>query len=212
MVKDGKKIGLYGGTFDPPHHGHLIIARSIAEEARLDKVILIPSPRPPHKQQCEITDSNHRLTMLKLAIENETLFEIDDWEMHKKEICYTIDTVNHFQAASPDDTFYWIIGADSLAEIHTWYCFEELISQIPILTAMRGGLDIEAVLSTIAPHYKIDQFEKLRSNIIQTPHIEISATDIRRRIRNGQSIRYLVTEAVEKYIHQKGLYQCPPLQ
>jgi len=202
-----EKIGLYGGTFDPPHLGHLISAQAMAELLSLHRVIFLPAGQPPHKLCRPISTGQHRLAMLQLALADNPLFQIDDWELSVDGPAYTINTIRYFQAILPGRTLYWFIGADSLADLPTWYRFEELIDAVEIVTAWRGGLDIERVLADLQT--KIDQrhYEKLRKNVLRTPMIEISASDIRRKIHAGQSIRYLVAPAVAQYIRREGLYR-----
>jgi len=202
-----EKIGLYGGTFDPPHLGHLISAQAMAELLSLHRVIFLPAGQPPHKLCRPISTGQHRLAMLQLALADNPLFQIDDWELSVDGPAYTINTIRYFQAILPGRTLYWFIGADSLADLPTWYRFEELIDAVEIVTAWRGGLDIERVLADLQTKIEQRHYEKLRKNVLRTPMIEISASDIRRKIHAGQSIRYLVAPAVEQYIRREGLYR-----
>jgi len=150
-----EKIGLYGGTFDPPHLGHLISAQAMAELLSLHRVIFLPAGQPPHKLCRPISTGQHRLAMLQLALADNPLFQIDDWELSVDGPAYTINTIRYFQAILPGRTLYWFIGADSLADLPTWYRFEELIDAVEIVTAWRGGLDIERELADL--HTKLEQ-------------------------------------------------------
>jgi nicotinate-nucleotide adenylyltransferase len=201
------KIGLYGGTFDPPHVGHLISAQTLADELSLDKVIFIPAGHPPHKLHQAISPADHRLKMLQLAVADNPRFEVCDWELHQTGPAYTILTVEHFRSAFPGDTFVWIIGADSLRDLPTWREFRRLIEIVDIATAWRGGVEIETVLADIARTLEPAHFEKLKKNLVRTPMIELAASDIREKIRLGRSIRYMVPDAVERYIDKEGLYR-----
>jgi nicotinate-nucleotide adenylyltransferase len=201
------KIALYGGTFDPPHLGHLISAQSIADQLALDKVIFIPAGRPPHKLHQTISPAEHRLKMVELAIADNPQFAVSNWELSSTGPAYTILTIEHFLSAYPNDSFFWIIGADSLADLPTWREFRRLIETVNIVTAWRGGIDIEAVLMTLAQTLEPAHFEKLKKNLVRTPMIELSAREIREKVRQGRSIRYSVPEAVERYIIKEGLYR-----
>ena len=202
------KTGLLGGTFDPPHLGHLILAQSLINADRLDRVIFVPSGQPPHKSVSEISKGNHRFRMVELAIENNSSFEISDLELNKQEPCYTIDTVGYFYNENEfsADKLFWIIGADSLGELPTWFKFEELIENVDILTAYRGGLDIDNILAKLSEEVSRPAFEKLKNGIVRTPMIEISSSDIRKSVAEGKDIRFLVPDAVREYIEREGLY------
>ncbi len=200
------RIGLFGGTFDPLHIGHLISAEVLADELGLDRVIFIPSGRPPHKPDKVITSSEHRYNMLELGIKDNSKFEIDKFELDKAEPCYTINTVKYFLRKYAEHKLYWLIGSDSLAELPSWYCFDELIELIDIISAYRGGFERERVLAELRESVNERQYEKLSQGLIRTPMIEISASEIRKRVKNGISIKYFVPESIEEYIIQNGLY------
>ncbi len=202
-----QNIGLFGGTFDPPHLGHLISAEVLADALSLDQVIFIPSGNPPHKKDLTITSGEKRMAMLRLAIADNPRFVISDWELQQKVATYTINTVLYFQKTHPTARLYWLIGADSLHDLPNWYEFEKLIESVDIVTAYRGGLEIEKILSGLKNRLTNVQFEKLRKNLIKTPMIEIAAHELREKVRNGLTIRYLVPSAVEYYIRQEGLYR-----
>lgn len=202
-----ERVGLYGGSFNPIHHGHLIVARAVAESLRLDRVILLPSAHPPHKGDRKLLDAGHRAAMVKLAIEGEPLFEFSDFDLTRNGPSYTIDTVTHFsELLGARVELHWIIGADSLAELTTWRRVSELVDACRIVTAARPGWDnidwtpLRKVLSDA-------QVTALESGVLPTPRIEISSTDIRRRIREGLSMRYLVPDSVRLYIERDALYR-----
>ncbi len=190
------RYGLFGGTFDPIHLGHLITAEVLAEKLSLDKVVFIPAGVPPHKKAIPITSANHRVNMVKLAIKDNPKFTIDLYEINKTSPSYTIETVEYFKRKFPDDEIILLIGADSLPELPDWFKFDELIGIVEIKSAYRGGFDINEVFDRLKVRVSPDQFEKLKNSIIRTNMIEISATDIRTRIREGRSIKYLVPEDV----------------
>lgn len=201
------RIGLYGGSFDPIHFGHLISARSIAEQLDLSRVILIPSLRPPHKQGGPMTDARHRLAMAKLAVEGDSLFDVSDVEFHRKGPSYTFDTVTQFrERLGPSVELYWIIGADSLPELPAWYRIAELVASARIATATRPGWtapDVSVLERAVGP----ENAKMLLAHCCETPAIDISATDIRSRVASGQPIRYLTPEAVTSYIKAQNLYK-----
>ncbi len=202
----GAKIGLYGGSFDPIHFGHLISARSIAEHLHLDRMILLISPRPPHKTGIRQTDAQHRLEMARLAVENEPLLEVSDAELKRDGPSYSIDTIEAFQRdLGPDATLYWVIGADSLPELPTWRRVYDLVRAARIVTATRPGF-VPPSVDFLAEAVGADAAQALLDQCCPTPAIDISSTDIRNRVAQGLSIRFLVPEKVSSYIQRHGLY------
>jgi nicotinate-nucleotide adenylyltransferase len=192
------KIGIFGGTFNPPHYGHLIVAEFIREEVGLDKIIFIPCSIPPHKQNNEylsqIASPEHRFEMVKLAIIGNKFFEVSDIEINRGGVSYTIDTVNYFVSNFPEEKFYLLIGADQFAEFHTWRKPDEIVQKVNLIVFNRPGF--------VIPKTEFSKF----ATFITIPNIEISASTIRKRIRHGKSIKYLVPPAVEEYILANKLY------
>lgn len=204
------RIGLYGGSFDPIHIGHVIVARSVAESLGLDRVIFLPSASPPHKDSSELLSQEHRARMVELAIANEPLFALDDYDLTRKGPTYTVETVAYFKGLfGAGAELAWIIGADSLPELKSWYRVGELVDGCRIVTAARPGWETPD-LSILRPELGDEQIERLGRDILDTPRIDVSATDIRRRVLTGRSIRYLVPDAVGDYIQRHGLYQERP--
>ncbi len=200
-------ILLFGGSFDPIHHGHLIVARAAAEALDVERVILIPSARPPHKLDRRLTPADVRLRLCALAVAGDALFAVDPWETQQQGPNYTLLTVRHFREQwGPAVRLYWLIGADSLAELHTWYRVPELVEACILVTVARPGVDLSS-LPELENLLTPRQLETLRSHVLETPQIEISASDIRARVRAGRSIRYLVPEAVRVEIERQGLYR-----
>lgn len=203
------RIGLYGGSFDPIHNGHLIVARAIAERLGLERVIFLPSATPPHKPEEELLDPAHRAEMVKLAIQDEPSFEFSDFDLTRSGPSYTIDTVMHFRRLlGRDADLHWIIGADSLPEIITWYRASALVDACHVITAARGGWE-QIDWNEFRKALSESQIAGLEAGVLDTPVVEIASTDIRRRIREGRSIRYLVPETVRSYIAEHGLYRGP---
>ncbi|CUU02476.1 nicotinate-nucleotide adenylyltransferase [Candidatus Thermokryptus mobilis] len=192
------KIGIFGGTFNPPHYGHLIVAEFIREEVGLDKIIFIPCSIPPHKQNDEylfqIASPEHRFEMVKLATTGNKFFEVSDVEINRGGVSYTIDTVNYFVSNFPKEKFYLLIGADQFAEFHTWRKPDEIVQKVNLIVFNRPGF--------VIPQTEFSKF----ATFITIPNIEISASTIRKRIKLGKSIKYLVPPAVEEYIFANKLY------
>lgn len=200
------RIGLYGGSFNPIHCGHLIVVRAIAEQLDLGRVIFLPSARPPHKADEALLDHRHRAEMVKLAIADEPQFEFSDFDLARKGLSYTIDTVAHFRRLlGPEVALHWIIGADSLAELTTWFRVSSLVDACRIVTAVRAGWE-QIAWDELSGTLSEAQLASLQAGVLETPVVEISSTAIRDRIRDGRSIRYLVPEAVRAYILRHALY------
>jgi len=199
-------IGLFGGSFDPIHHGHLIIARSLLEQAGLDRVILLPTHDPPHKDAAVLADAAHRLEMIRLAIAGDPQFELSDYDMVREGPTYTVDTVQHFQSLFGGDTsLSWIIGADSLAELATWHRVSDLVDRCRVLTASRPHsvpVDWGSLSRSLSP----PQIAKLKTGVYKAPLIDISATGLRTRLADGKSVRYFVPLPVWEYLERTGLY------
>ncbi|MFC1568607.1 nicotinate-nucleotide adenylyltransferase [bacterium] len=191
------QLGLFGGTFNPIHHGHLIIADALIKNLSLDRIIFIPAALPPHKQTQTICAAEHRYRMIELAIQSCPEFSVSDYEFSRAQISYTIDTVEAFKEKYKSDLLYLIIGADSLNEIHTWRQPDRLFEMIRIVVVNRPGVNF----NDIDPKY--------RDNVLwsNAPLIEISSSHIRQQVKAQQSIRFLVPQAVEDYIREKRLYQ-----
>jgi len=201
-----QRIGLLGGSFNPIHHGHLIVARAIAEHVGLNRVVVLPSSFPPHKSPRTLIDSRHRAEMVRLAIEPEPLFAFSDFDLLREGPSYTIETITHFQKQlGPEAVLYWLIGGDWLQDLPNWRRGGELIDACEIITAVRPGwmrFDWDGVAREVGAA----RAEKLRRGVLETPLVDISSTDIRARVRQGRSIRYLVTDPVVAYIERHGLY------
>ncbi|MBN1765838.1 MAG: nicotinate-nucleotide adenylyltransferase [Sedimentisphaerales bacterium] len=199
-------ILLFGGTFDPIHNGHLIIARGAAEELEVQKVILVPAAQPPHKQGQCIAPIKDRLNMAVLATQDEKIFEVSNCEAKRNGPSYSIDTVRHFKTIYPDVPLYWLIGADSITELASWYKIGELVEECTIVTAGRKGYSSEG-LSLLANILNQDQITRLKEHVLDTPSVEISATLIRQRVLMDLSIKYLVPDEVADYISIHILYE-----
>jgi nicotinate-nucleotide adenylyltransferase len=203
------RIGLYGGSFDPIHNGHLIIARAVAASLRLDRVILLPSAYPPNKPARRLAPANHRREMVRLAIDGDPLFEQSDFDLNRPGPSYTVDTVAHFRDQfGPDAALFWIIGADSLAELTTWRNLPRILDLCDIVTAARSTA-VPADWDRLRELLGEARTDRLRSHVLDTPIMAVSSTDIRRRVAAGLSIGDLVPEAVACYITQNTFYREP---
>jgi nicotinate-nucleotide adenylyltransferase len=200
------RVLLFGGSFDPVHHGHLIVARHVAEQFEIGRVVLIPSRTPPHKPIVALAEIEHRLAMCRLAVEGDTLFEVSDWEARRSGPNYTLLTVEHFRREMGGRVeLCWLIGMDSLHELHTWHRAAELVAACTIVTAARPGYSSPTV-EQLAGRFSASAAEQLVNRIVSSRQIDISSTDIRMRVGAGAGIRYLVPPAVEGYIRDNRLY------
>lgn len=193
------KLGLFGGSFDPIHNGHLLLANWTKEKLRLERIIFIPAAIPPHKQQMPLTNATHRYRMVQLAIESYPDFEVSDIELQRGGISYTIDTIYYFKKkfklARRD--LYLIIGADSLIDFKNWRSPDKIIANCQLVVLQRPDVDLTKAETVYRQH----------AIILSSPLIFISATAIRQRIREGLPITELVPAKVERYIYEFGLYR-----
>jgi nicotinate-nucleotide adenylyltransferase len=184
-----KKIGIFGGTFDPIHHGHLIMAREAIEALDLEAVIFIPAAASPHKLDQKLTAPDVRLEMLRAALESEPGFGFDPIELQRSSPSYAVDTIEALRQREPDAELFYLIGEDHVGLLTTWHRFAELSKMVQFVVLDRSGMKTEHPYHTIRRH------------------LDISATDIRNRVATGHSIRYLVPPAVEKIIRDRQLYR-----
>ena len=198
-----KKIGIMGGTFDPIHLGHLATAESVREQFALDEILFIPAARPPHKLSRRVTDEHHRLAMTTLATRTNKFFRVSDIEIKRTGLSYTLDTMDALHALFGNATeLFFIIGADSLADLSKWHEAKRLVERSHFIATTRPGIDVD--FSSTEKFFGAAADEHIHR--VTTPAIEISSTEIRQRVKLGRSIKYLVPEAVEEYILREGLY------
>jgi nicotinate-nucleotide adenylyltransferase len=201
-------ILMFGGTFDPIHYGHLRIARAAADQLGVDKIILIPSANPPHKTLAPVTDFHHRLAMARLAVEGEPdggRWRICDCEAARPGPSYTLDTVGHIKKQLAPDVCYWLIGGDTVRELPTWYKISSLADACVMATALRPGSerpDFDSLRTVLNSR----QIDILKNHVLTTPLIDISSTEIRRRVAADEPLTGLVPPAVERYIADHNLY------
>lgn len=187
------RLGIFGGTFDPVHHGHLILARDALEQAKLDAVLFVPCIQSPHKQGKPRTSDLHRLAMLRLAVRDEDRFWLTRCELERDGPSYAIDTVGEISAAFPRARLSWLIGADQLARLHEWERWNELKRLVKFILLQRGP----------------DALKGISGPVLSLPRprrVDISATEIRRRVKSRLPIDHLVPVPVAAYIERQGLY------
>ncbi len=183
-----KKIGIFGGSFDPIHHGHLILAREALETLPLDQILFIPAAQSPHKSELAPASAAARWEMLAAAIANEKNFAASRIELDRPPPSYSVETVEEIHAQCPDAQLVFLVGEDNLAQLSTWRRFPDLERLVDIVVLNRSGNDLTCTYPVIRRT------------------IDISATTIRKRVASGRSIRYLVPEAVEQIIRRENLY------
>lgn len=192
------KICLFGGTFDPPHIGHLLIAQTICEAEEFDKIVFVPAYQAPHKSPERTTSVAHRIAMLRLAIAENPHFELSDIEIRRGGVSYSMDTIRELKKTLnlEKTNLYFLIGSDSLQEFHTWHKPDKILTESNVIVALRPGFNPTDVSARILHKVKI-------ANI---PRFEVSSTTIRQRWRDDKTIRYMVTQQVWEYINEHNLY------
>jgi nicotinate-nucleotide adenylyltransferase len=219
------RLGLFGGTFDPIHFGHLRAALEVKEGFDLDQIVLIPAAVPPHKTNRSVTDAADRLKMAEMAVTGKSVFTVSDIELKRSGPSYSIDTISHFKKATPEDSeIFFISGLDAFLEIDTWQSYSDLLKQVAFIVIARPIFDCQDlssrwkrledfIKSKISTRYKLSDsscFEHPEAQPIYTidvTSLDISSTRIRARVKMGQSIEFLVPERVENYIKTRELYR-----
>jgi nicotinate-nucleotide adenylyltransferase len=189
--------GLIGGTFDPIHIAHLIMAEEALQQCALDRVLFVPAPRPPHKRRGNLSSFTDRLAMVRLAVTDNPRLEVTDIESRREGASYTIETVQAIRSEIGDgESIALIIGGDSLEQFLTWKDPDRLLSEVGLIVARRPGSRNDHVDARVMGSVRF----------LDMPLLGVSSTDIRDRVRGGRSIRYLVPENVRSYITEKNLY------
>lgn len=195
------RIGIFGGTFDPIHHGHLIIADELRYRLALERVFFLPAGRPPHKTEQDITADEHRLTMLKIAIGEDPRFEISMIDIERSGLSYTADSMLEHQQRYPDAEITFLMGQDSFRDLPHWHQPGRLAELVDLGVALRPGV----VVDTEHIMYRVPEIRD-RVHFVDVPLIQIASSEIRRRVRSGEPIRYHVPGDVADYIEQQQLY------
>ncbi|MDU5373128.1 nicotinate-nicotinamide nucleotide adenylyltransferase [Anaerococcus sp. HMSC075B03] len=195
------KIGLFGGTFDPIHIGHMILMENVINNLDLDKIYVLPNSNPPHKLENKKTALNLRLKMVNEAIKDNPKLEINDYDYRDNEIHYTFNTINYFKKSYPNDEFFFIMGEDSFLDIEKWKNYKEILKENLIIFKRYSNKNFSLIS-------KINQVRKYNKNIylIDNMALDISSTLIRNLVKENKSIRYLVNDEVINIIKEEKLY------
>lgn len=195
MAQKLKRIGIFGGSFDPPHIGHLVIAELARRTLDLDVVYFVPAYKPPHKEGSHPSTARDRLAMTRLSVRGNAKLRVSDVELRRKGISYSVDTVKAFRKRFPRAQLFLIIGSDSLRQFHSWKCPGEILATAALIVYRRprsGRMNA--------------RFRSTNVSFIKGPLMEIASSDIRKRIQQGRSIRYLVRDNVLRFIEKRKLY------
>jgi nicotinate-nucleotide adenylyltransferase len=186
-----KKVGIFGGTFDPPHYGHLLMANEVLTSLNLSEIWFMPNHIPPHKQKEQVTDSGDRVKMLELAIDDHPQFKIQTIELEREGPSYTYETIRQLKRIYKNYDFYFIIGADMVEYLPNWYKINELVKLVTFVGVKRPGFSVKTSYPLVE---------------VEVPQFAVSSSLIRERVKKGKSIKYLVPEKVKLYIEEKRLY------
>ncbi|MEH7109558.1 MULTISPECIES: nicotinate-nucleotide adenylyltransferase [Bacillaceae] len=186
-----RKIGILGGTFDPPHNGHLLIANEVLGSLHLDEIWFMPNQEPPHKKKSGFVSNEHRLKMLELATQTHPDFKIQSIELEREGPSYTFDTMSLLSTKYPDYQFFFIIGADMIEYLPKWYKVEDLVKLVQFVGVKRPAYNHHSDYPVL---------------YVDVPAMDVSSSMIRERLENGKTVRYLLPDAVIQYIEEKQLY------
>ena len=203
------RLGLFGGSFDPVHYGHLLLAECCREQCRLDRVWFLPAAVPPHKQDRQLSDAQVRIDMLELAVAGHEAFGVSRYEIDRGGVSYTIDTLTELrQRHGADVEMTWVIGSDMVPELPGWHRAGELLEMARIQIVARSPWDqrmseiLERLIGPLSP----DQVQRLAGCVVAGPRVDISSSQVRRRMAEGKSVRFLTPEAVGAYLAEFGIY------
>lgn len=196
------RLGVIGGTFDPPHYGHLVLAENASVQLRLDQVLFVPARQPPHKPEQPITPAGHRVAMVESAVADNAAFRLSRVDVERPGPHFTVDMLRILRGMYPGATFFFLIGGDSLADFTTWRDPSGILEQARLAVMRRPGS--EADMTSLR-----EALPGIEERLIwlDAPYLEISGTDLRRRVGEGLPIRYLVPPSVEQYVHEHQLYR-----
>ena len=194
-----------GGTFDPIHYGHLLMAEEARQTFALEQVVFVPNGRPAHKKAYLVSSPEDRYAMTLLATGTSPHFSCDRVEIERPGMSYTIDTIRHFREQYPElDALYFITGADAILEILTWHDYERLLEECLFIAVTRPGFVLDRLAEIV------DSQLLSRVSFLPIPGLDLSSTDLRRRVREGRGIKYMTPDAVQTYIARCGLYRYVP--
>jgi nicotinate-nucleotide adenylyltransferase len=203
------RVGIFGGTFDPIHIGHLVLAEQCREQCQLDEVWFVPAAQPPHKRDAVISPAKARCEMIEFAISGQPQFQLCTAEIDRAGPSFTVTTLEQLHSKHPDHELFLLIGADSLRDLPLWREPRKILELATVVAVNRGGRP-EPDRTMINDRLGSDIHSRLR--FVEMPGIDVSASDIRRRVASGRSIRYLVPRAVETFIHQRNLFVAPAVE
>jgi nicotinate-nucleotide adenylyltransferase len=192
-----RRLGLFGGTFDPPHLGHLVLAECARDQLGLERVVFMPSAQPPHKAGRRVTPVRERVAMTRLAVRGRSGFEVSTLETRRRGPSYTVDTLRALRRREPSAEWVLVLGQDSLRELHTWREPDQIraLATLAVARRVRG------------PGERAGRSARARVRWIAMPRIDVSSRDLRRRVQAGESVRFLVPDAVERYLRRRRLYR-----
>ncbi|MCS6950341.1 MAG: nicotinate-nucleotide adenylyltransferase [Armatimonadota bacterium] len=198
------RVGIFGGTFDPIHYAHLFVAEEARQRFELEQVVFIPCGTPPHKKSYAVSPAEHRFAMTLLATASNPFFRASRIEIERGGVSYTVDTLEQWSQLYPHHELFLLLGADSLAYITSWKQPERICQLAHVVAASRPGFDLSSL--------RLPETMCRRVYVMEMPLLDISATDIRNRVRRGVSIRYLTPDPVVQYILKHQLYRNEPLE
>ncbi len=202
------RTGMFGGSFNPVHVAHLILAERVLEARRLDRVLLIPAKEPPHKPPAPLAPAEDRLRMVQLAVEDNPALEADPVELRREGPSYTLRTVRGLRERyGLAERLFLLMGADSLLDLPNWWHAEQLARKVPIIAFGRPGHRVEQHWQELAGEFGEEWVGEVKERMVDAPLLEVSASEIRERLSRGLSVRYLVPESVRHYILERGLYR-----
>ena len=199
------RLGLFGGSFDPVHYGHLLLAECCREACRLDRVLFLPAGVPPHKRQRKLAQAEARVEMLKLALGGDPQMDVSRYDVDREDVAYTVGTLLHFGDEYPQSELFFLMGADMLHDLPHWHQSQR-VCQLAIPVVVRRAGTEEPDFGRLEGIASAERIETIRRHQVEMPAIGISSTDIRRRVAAGHSIRYRTPRGVEEMISAQGLY------
>lgn len=200
------RVGLFGGSFNPVHFGHLLLAECCREQRRLEQVLFLPAAVPPHKLDHQLTSAKARVEMLELAIAGQEAFAVNPYEVDRGGVSYTVDTLRHFRSEHPDLELFFLLGADMLADLPNWREADQICGLASLIVVGRPGI-VEPSFDGLSALATPEEIDSIRRRRVEMPQVDLSSTEIRRRVGEGLSIRYQTPRAVEKYIETHRLYR-----
>lgn len=211
------KIGIFGGTLNPIHSGHLRAAEEVREEFGLDKILFIPSAFPPHKRKEDVESSKHRIEMTRIAIEGNPYFDFSDMEVKRGGFSYSVDTVDEVKKNQPEAEIYFILGVDAFFEIDSWKDYRRFLSLCNFIIVTRPGYEKKSLGESLPLEVRSDFcYDSAKGyyghtsghylNFLEVTLLDISSTEIRKRLKTGKSVKYLLPQRVEEYIKNNKLY------